>query len=124
MFIADAGNPHAVLYRDDPAGDLPRLGPPLAVHSAFERGTNVELVRWHEGVLDVHVWERGVGPTLACGTGACAVAAVAWSRGDVSTDTPITIGLPGGRLTIRLDRASGASLMRGSARHVFDGTWH
>lgn len=123
MTLADAGNPHAVLYRDDPAGDLEALGRPLATHAMFPKGTNVELVRWEDGILALHVWERGVGRTLACGTGACAVAAVACARGEVRSGEPVRVRLPGGDLVIVHEKASGRTEMTGPARLVFTGEW-
>ncbi len=121
--LADAGNPHAIAYRDDPTRDLPRFGLPVATHASFARGTNVELVRWRGGALEVAVWERGVGPTLACGTGACAVAAVACARGEAVSGAPVTTRLPGGDLVIRHDTATGRTRMRGPARIAFRGEW-
>jgi diaminopimelate epimerase len=123
LYVADVGNPHAVLYREDPERDLALLGPVLAVHPMFDEGTNVELVRWNDGVLEVAVWERGVGRTLACGTGACAVAAVACHRGEVASGRAVRVRLPGGDLTIRHDASTGRTTMTGPARRVFRGTW-
>ncbi len=69
------GNPHLVLVGSGELDelDLPRVGPPLEHHSDFPERTNVEFIRPAGEVIDVRVWERGVGETLACGTGACAV---------------------------------------------------
>jgi len=103
--------------------DLAELGPALATHTSFERGTNVELVRWRGDVLSVAVWERGVGPTLACGTGACAVAAVAVGRGEAASGARIRVGLPGGELTVTHDATTGRTRMTGPARRVFTGEW-
>jgi diaminopimelate epimerase len=68
------GNPHLVLVgeADLEALDLPRVGPPLEHHPDFPERTNVEFIRPADGRIDLRVWERGVGETLACGTGACA----------------------------------------------------
>ena len=123
MTLADAGNPHAILYRDDPERDLAELGPPLAEDASFPQGTNVELVRWQGDVLEVHVWERGVGRTRACGTGACAVAAVACARGEGKAGEPVRVRLPGGELVILHDPATGQTRMKGPARRVFRGDW-
>jgi len=123
LTLADAGNPHAIAYRDDPEHDLASLGPPIATDPSFERGTNVELVRWRDGVLEVAVWERGVGRTLACGTGACAVAAVACARGEAEGGAPVRVRLPGGDLVITHDLATGQTRMVGPARRVFRGEW-
>jgi diaminopimelate epimerase len=130
---ADAGNPHAVTF--DPLGDdeLDMLGARLQPGSAeqsplaqqFPRGVNLERARvsGEGGVIRIHVvvYERGVGRTLACGTGACAVAAVAVARGVAKIGKEIGVALPGGILEITLDEQGRAS-MRGPARCVFEGT--
>ncbi len=125
IVLADAGNPHAIVYRDDPEADLASLGRLIATHPRFAGtgGRNAELVRWNEGVLDVHVWERGAGPTLACGTGACAAVAVACARGEVASQNPVNVRLPGGVLVVTHDGATGLTRMKGPARHVFHGVW-
>jgi diaminopimelate epimerase len=117
--LADAGNPHAILFEEPTAARLAAVGPAVEKHAAFPRGTNVELARVEGSRIDVAVWERGVGPTLACGTGACAVAVVARAEGRVP-DGPVTVRLPGGELQIELD-PSGRTRMRGPARLVFTG---
>ncbi|HLK38616.1 MAG TPA: diaminopimelate epimerase [Polyangiaceae bacterium] len=118
--VADAGNPHAVLFGAFARGEVEHLGPRVATHPDFPRGTNVEFARVAADGIDLVVWERGVGITLACGTGACATAAVACDKGLTSRDAPIAVRLPGGRLTVTIDAASRAT-MCGPARHVFDG---
>jgi diaminopimelate epimerase len=114
---ASLGNPHAVTFEPHP---FEELAPRLAVHEVFPQGANVEFVRDVEGVLEVRVWERGAGPTLACGTGACAVAAVACAAGRRRPGEPIAVRLPGGVLTI-LVREDGSVRMTGPARRVFAG---
>lgn len=104
--FVDMGNPHFVLFDvlSDPASDdatFTRLGPLLERHPRFPHGANVEFVSGEPdepGALRVRVWERGVGETAACGTGACAVAAVAVARGRASW--PAAVDLPGGRLLV------------------------
>ena len=123
LTLVDAGNPHAVAYRQEPAQDLAAMGPALAKHASFVHGTNVELVRWRGEALEVAVWERGVGPTLACGTGACAVAAVACARGEAVSGMPVRVRLPGGDLLVTHDRDTGRTRMVGPARRVFRGEW-
>lgn len=115
------GNPHAILFGPHQDGDFERLGPALTRHPVFPEGTNVELV-WDEpdGGLRVKVWERGVGPTLACGTGACATAVAACAQGRRPFDTELTVRLPGGPLFIRVSPALEVR-MRGPARRVFRG---
>lgn len=97
------GNPHAVTIVDDVA-DAPvtTLGPRVERHDAFPRGTNVEFahVLAHD-LVDLRVWERGVGETQACGTGACATLAVLRAAGLVADRA--TIRVPGGDLVVRYD---------------------
>jgi diaminopimelate epimerase len=115
------GNPHAICF-DTALGEsaLDELGP--AVSAAFPQGTNVELVTLRdERTLDVIVWERGVGRTLACGTGACAVVVAAARQGRVPFDTEIEVHLPGGPLHIAVARETLEVTMRGPAKQVFSG---
>ena len=115
------GNPHAICFGaqlDEAA--LDELGPALS--STFPQGSNIELVTvLDERTLDVIVWERGVGRTLACGTGACAVAVAAARQGRVPFDTEIEVRLPGGPLHITVARESLDVTMRGPANQVFSG---
>jgi diaminopimelate epimerase len=114
---AGIGNPHLVLLVDDV--DTTRVtqhGPHLEHDPRFPSGTNVEFVT-PEGrdTLRMRVWERGVGETLSCGTGACAAAAVAHRRGLV--DEHVTVHVLGGDLDVTL----GASVqLGGPVTHVFD----
>jgi diaminopimelate epimerase len=118
--VADAGNPHAVLLGTFARGDVERLGPRIATHASFPRGTNVEFARVAEGRADLIVWERGVGITLACGTGACATAAVACEKGLLPKGKALPIRLPGGTLEVTIGEG-GTATMRGPARRVFSG---
>jgi diaminopimelate epimerase len=96
------GNPHCVVFVDrlDEA-DLRRLGPRLERHAAFPRRTNVQLARVAaRDRLEVLVWERGAGPTLASGSSSCAVAAAAVRRG--LADRRVAVDLPGGRLSVEV----------------------
>lgn len=117
---ASAGNPHAVLLEGAWRDDFARVGP--AVSRLGERGTNVELVRELEpgATYEVLVWERGVGPTLACGTGACAVARVLTARGLAEVGAELGLRLPGGMLRVRID-AEGRARMKGPAVRAFRG---
>jgi diaminopimelate epimerase len=117
----DAGNPHAVTLHRVSREDFERLGPLVAVAPVFERGTNVEFARVDGGALEVLVWERGAGATLACGTGACAAVAAAVAKGIVALDGPVVVRLPGGELEVRYDRVSGRASLRGPARRVYAG---
>jgi diaminopimelate epimerase len=118
--LADAGNPHAVLFGAFGRGDVESLGPRIATHAAFPAGTNAEFAAVKGGEIDLVVWERGVGITLACGTGACATVAAACARGLVARGTPVPVRLPGGRLDITIAE-DGRCTMKGPARLVFTG---
>ncbi|HEY1696431.1 MAG TPA: diaminopimelate epimerase [Polyangiaceae bacterium] len=120
LALGDAGNPHAVLFGTFARGDVERLGPRIATHAAFPRGTNVEFARVEGDGIDLVVWERGVGVTMACGTGACAAVAVAVAGGLLPAGRAVTVQLPGGRLEVRI-AVDGRATMRGPARHVFSG---
>jgi len=116
------GNPHAVVFVEDLAGvDLPRLGPALAGHPLFPDGVNAHFVRVHDRHRVAMVtWERGSGPTRACGTGACAVcvAGVVTAR----TERRIRASLPGGELDVEWNTDQHV-YMSGPAVEVFEGHW-
>jgi diaminopimelate epimerase len=124
------GNPHFVL-RPEPSEPLTararRIGPLLERHPAFPDRTNVEFIAAKDGGLEVVVFERGSGFTLACGTGAAAAAVAARAFGLVPAG-PLRVQLPGGPLEIDLDEnldpnGDGGDLtITGEAVHVFDGT--
>ena len=117
------GNPHAIVYVEDTDSlDLSKIGPSFENHVNFPDRINTEFVQ----VLDEHtvkmrVWERGSGETLACGTGACAVAVASILNGHVSPDTPVTVKLLGGDLQIFWNRSENLVYMTGPAVTVFDG---
>jgi diaminopimelate epimerase len=115
------GNPHVISFDTGlDERDLDELGPSLSAQ--FPAGTNVELVTvLNERTLEVIVWERGVGRTLACGTGACAVAVAAARQGRVPFDREIEVRLPGGPLHITVSRETLDVTMRGPAKRVFAG---
>jgi diaminopimelate epimerase len=117
------GNPHAVMFLDRPVAEFPleAVGPRVEHHPLFPRRVNFEIVSQRRpGELDARVWERGAGITLACGTGACAVAAAARLKGLTGDHT---IGnLPGGALELEWD-GRGEILMTGPAGLVFEGSW-
>jgi len=115
------GNPHMVVFVDDvEAVPVATLGPLLETHPAFPNKTNVEFVQAAgENLLRQRTWERGVGETLACGTGACAVAVAGQVRG--LTGGQVAIELRGGRL--ELEWVPGRTVrMTGPAREVAHGT--
>lgn len=117
------GNPHAVVYMDDVDNlRIEKIGPYFEHHSAFPDRVNTEFVK----VIDKHtvqmrVWERGSGETLACGTGACAVAVASILNGYVDGSQPVTVKLLGGDLKIFWDREENLVYMTGPATTVFDG---
>lgn len=117
------GNPHAVVYMDDIDHlHIEKIGPYFEHHSAFPDRVNTEFVK----VIDNHtvqmrVWERGSGETLACGTGACAVAVASILNGYVDGSQPVTVKLLGGDLQIFWDREMNLVYMTGPATTVFDG---
>ena len=114
------GNPHLVLFvEEDPAGfPVGDVGPVLEHSELFPEHTNVEFVALADEELRARVWERGVGETMACGTGACAVAVTANEAGLVPDRT--TVRFPGGALLVER-RPGGDVELTGSAEHVFDG---
>lgn len=116
------GNPHCVLYTDDVrALDLPRIGPKFENHELFPDRINTEFVHIvSETELDMRVWERGSGETLACGTGACAATVAAILNGDCKRDTEIKVNLLGGTLYINWT-ADGDVYMTGPAETVCTG---
>lgn len=115
------GNPHAVIYVDDVKGlDLEKIGPKFENHERFPKRINTEFVHCIDRqTVEMRVWERGSGETLACGTGACAVA-VSSILNDL-TDTQVTVKLLGGDLQIEWDREKDRVFMTGPATVVFDG---
>lgn len=115
------GNPHAVVFTTDIKDlDLPVIGPMFEKHSIFPRKTNTEFIEIIDrNTLNMRVWERGAGETLACGTGACAAAVAAILNGHC--DRKITIHLLGGDLEIEWNPDNNRVYMTGDAVTVFDG---
>ena len=115
------GNPHAVIYVDDVKGlDLEKNGPKFENHERFPKRINTEFVHCIDRqTVEMRVWERGSGETLACGTGACAVAVSSILNN--LTDTQVTVKLLGGDLQIEWDREKDRVFMTGPATVVFDG---
>ncbi|MBQ8086848.1 MAG: diaminopimelate epimerase [Clostridia bacterium] len=121
FFCVSMGNPHAVtfdLYPED--AQFRWLGPLLERHPVFPHGANIEFCRVRDDGLDVRVWERGDGETLACGTGACASLVAAASLGLLGREGQVR--LPGGTLQIRWDQNDHV-WMTGAAQKVFEGVW-
>lgn len=116
------GNPHAVIWVDDvDSAPVDTLGPLVETDPAFPRKTNVEFARAHDdGCIELRVWERGVGETLACGTGACATLVAAVLGGRI-TGRAATVQVPGGELAVRWSEDDGRVYMTGPAAEVFTG---
>lgn len=116
------GNPHCVIFVDDAVNfDLAAWGPKLETHPIFPRKTNVEFVTVRDrDFADMRVWERGAGPTLACGTGACATLVASVLNG--YTGRKATVSLKGGDLLIEWSEADNRVYMTGPAAEVFEGT--
>ncbi|MGG3453543.1 diaminopimelate epimerase [Paenibacillus rhizolycopersici] len=116
------GNPHCVIYVDDaPNFDLATWGPKLEVHPFFPRKINVEFATvTNRQRVEMRVWERGAGPTLACGTGACATLVSSVLNG--LTDRAAWIGLKGGDLFIEWDERDNHVYMTGPAEEVYKGS--
>ncbi len=117
------GNPHAVIFVDDVDRiDLPYLGPLIENFKAFPRRINAHWVQMKSrGELIMRTWERGSGITLACGTGACAVAVAAALTG--RAERKILAHLPGGDLTLEWREKDNCVYMTGPAEEVFSGEW-
>ncbi|MNM91592.1 Diaminopimelate epimerase [compost metagenome] len=116
------GNPHCVIYVDDaPNFDLGTWGPKLEVHPFFPRKINVEFATvTNRQRVEMRVWERGAGPTLACGTGACATLVSSVLNG--LTEREAWIGLKGGDLFIEWDERDNHVYMTGPAEEVYKGS--
>ena len=122
MTCVSMGNPHCVIFIDEPVADFPleQIGPDFENHERFPRRINTEFIE----VLDrqnvnMRVWERGSGETLACGTGACASTVAAILCGH--TDDEITLHLRGGDLKVKWNRENNRVYMTGPATVVFNG---
>lgn len=114
LYEANVGNPHAVTFVSDIAtAPVQELGPKIEAHEHFPKHTNVEFVEVQDvHTIKVRIWERGVGETLACGTGMVAAANVAAQRKAV--ELPVTVKVPGGEARVWLDE-QGFSRMLGPA---------
>lgn len=115
------GNPHTVVYVDDVKGlDLLKIGPSFENHKRFPERINTEFAHvLDRKTVEMRVWERGSGETLACGTGACAVAVASILNG--LTEDRVTVKLLGGDLLIGWDKEADKVYMTGPAKVVFDG---
>jgi diaminopimelate epimerase len=123
LFLMSMGNPHAIYFLRNAIDNFPlsKLGPQVEHHKAFPSGVNFEIAYVRDrGLIEARVWERGVGETLACGSGACAISAAAQLLGYV--DSQVDVKLPGGILNVEWD-GTGEVFLSGPAETVFIGDW-
>lgn len=121
--LVSMGNPHAVYFWQQPVSDFPlsRLGPKVEHLAIFPNRVNFEVARVvSRQQIEARVWERGVGETLACGSGACAITVAAQLYGYI--DNKVNVKLPGGILGVEWDRR-GEVFLSGPAEIVFSGEW-
>lgn len=121
MTCVSIGNPHAVIFMDS-IDDLQieKVGPYFENHSLFPNRINTEFVKIiDENTVQMRIWERGTGETMACGTGACATLVACMENN--MTNEQITVRLLGGELEIYWDKAQNLVYMTGPATHVYDG---
>ena len=124
LTFVSMGNPHAIVFLEQPVAEFPlhTIGPKVEHHPMFPRRVNFEVVNLNgEGRATARVWERGSGETMACGTGACAIAVATWLR--KSGRGRLDITLPGGTLNIDWD-GEGEVYLEGPAEEVFSGEWN
>ena len=117
------GNPHAVTIIDKPVNEFPleKIGPIIENLNIFPKRVNFEIANIIDSShIDARVWERGSGMTMACGTGACAIAVVAFLKGLIETE--VEIQLPGGHLIVNWD-GEGEVFLEGPIEEVFKGEW-
>ena len=118
----NVGNPHIVFFVPDcDAVDLSEIGPVVEHDPLFPQRVNVNVACVRDGQIDLRVWERGAGLTLACGTGACATAVAAIRRKLVQS--PVTVTLPGGALQIEWASGDSPVVMSGPAAESYRGTF-
>ncbi len=123
LALLSMGNPHAVSFLSQPIADFPlaEIGPKVEKHPIFSQRTNFEIASvLSREEIEARVWERGVGETLACGSGACAIAVAAQLLDYV--EPQVDIILKGGTLTVSWDRV-GEVLLTGPVEEVFTGEW-
>ena len=123
MTCISMGNPHTIVYVDDVKNlQIEKIGPSFEKHERFPNRVNTEFVKvLDRNTVEMRVWERGSGETLACGTGACATAVACILNG--LTEEKVIVKLLGGDLEIEWDREENKVFMTGPAKVVFDGVW-
>ena len=121
MTCVSMGNPHAVVFMNDVENlAIEKIGPYFENHVRFPNRTNTEFVKVIDrNNVQMRVWERGTGETLACGTGCCATAVACILNGH--TDEEVTVHVLGGKIKIFWDRESNLIYMTGPAETVFEG---
>lgn len=115
------GNPHLVTFDAIDDAVRAKVASTLSTDPAFPAGTNVELATLVGDRVRLAVWERGVGFTRACGTGACATVVAACATGRLPYGRAVVVSLPGGELVVTALDPAGSVRMRGPAEQVFDG---
>jgi diaminopimelate epimerase len=123
-----AGNPHCVIFidKDEDLQDIPvdKWGPVIERNIIFPEKTNVEFLKIRdENQLDMRVWERGVGETLACGTGACASGVCSIKLGKIKSPT-VKVNARGGVLYVSWKTPDGTIFLEGTVQHSFDGVYY
>ncbi len=123
MTCVSMGNPHAVIFMDDVTNlKIEQIGPYFENHERFPKRTNTEFVKvLDRKTVQMRVWERGTGETLACGTGCCAAVVACILNG--LTDELVTVKLLGGEIEIEWDREADLVYMTGPATTVFEGEY-
>lgn len=121
MTCVSMGNPHAVVFMEDVENlEIEKIGPFFENHEVFPNRTNTEFVRVIDrNTVQMRVWERGTGETLACGTGTCATVVACVLNG--LTEDNVTVKVLGGEIQVHWDREENLVYMTGPATHVFDG---
>ncbi len=121
MTCVSMGNPHAIVYMDDVKNlEIEKIGPKFENHERFPNRVNTEFAKIIDRkTIEMRVWERGSGETLACGTGACATAVASILNG--LCEDEVTLKLLGGDLLIKWDKEENTVYMTGPATVVFDG---
>jgi diaminopimelate epimerase len=123
LYIVSMGNPHTILFTEEPVSGYPlsEIGPQVEYHPELPGRTNYEVVNVRSrNLVEARIWERGVGETLACGSGACAISVAAQLLGHV--DRRVDVSVPGGVLNVEWD-GEGEVFLSGPAETVFSGDW-
>ena len=123
MNLVSMGNPHAVYFAQHPVSEFPlsKFGPKIEQHKIFPKRVNFEVARVLSRLqVEARVWERGVGETMACGSGACAIAVAARLLDYI--DDKVDVKLPGGILEVEWDGV-GEVFLSGPTETIFNGEW-